>query len=194
MANITQAQKLIIEDLDSFAGEYQLLNTDGISQVLVKYAEKFKDNLIININKKQVVASGDMERSIEFKLREEGSKKVIDVYMNFYAKFVDKGVKGVRSSKNAPSSPYQYKNYGMSADGRASIKKYIESGRAKITTSDVGKYGAVGSEKKKLSLIDVQTNKLIYLIKKYGIKTTNFLSDSIDQSFDGLENELLNIL
>jgi UDP-N-acetylglucosamine pyrophosphorylase len=82
----------------------------------------------------------------------------------------------------------------MSAVGRESIKKYIQSGRAKITTSDVRKYGAVGSEKKKLSLIDVQTNKLIYLIKKYGIKTTNFLSDSIDQSFDGLENELLNIL
>jgi hypothetical protein len=91
-------------------------------------------------------------------------------------------VKGVRSSKNAPNSPYQFKNYGMSADGRKSIRDYIESGRAKIRSVKQDKALGIGTERKSKSLIDVQTDTLIYLIKKYGIKATNYFTKTIEQS------------
>ena len=60
---------------------------------------------------------------------------VLKIRLLDYYDYVNKGVKGVKSSRNAPSSPYQYKNLGMSQDGRASLRKYIESGRAKINVA-----------------------------------------------------------
>ena len=97
------------------------------------------------------------------------------------------------SSKNAPASPYSYRNPAKTSSNgefRKRIKRYIEEGKGKVIVSDVKKYGAVGSEQKKLSLIDLKVNKLMYLIRRFGIKTTNFLQQPIDQSFVGLEKRI----
>ena len=194
MGSISQNQKVVIENgfLESGAGTYQKLDMKGIDSVLAKYAEDFKDNLIVSINSKKINASGEMEKNITFDIVDEEGMKVMNIYVVDYAKFVDKGVKGVRSSKNAPNSPYKFKNYGMSASGRASIKNYILSGKAKVTATDVKRYGAVKQEKKNVSLIDQQTEQLIYMIKRYGIKTTNFLSGTIDKTFGTLAQDIAN--
>jgi hypothetical protein len=128
-----------------------------------------------------------MEKNITFTLTEESNgSKSLNIYFVNYAKFVDKGVKGWGSSKNAPNSPYQYKTKGMNAEGRESIKNYILSGKAKVRVKDVKKYGAVGGEKKGVSLLDAKVNTLVYLIKKYGIKTTNFIKEPTDRVFKDL--------
>jgi len=188
MGNITQNQKVQIENgfLESGLESYKGLDLKGIDAVLADYFERFKENLIVTINSKRINASGEMEKNITFDIDDENGMKVMKIYVVDYAKFVDKGVKGVRSFKNAPNSPYKFKNYGMSASGRASIKNYILSGKAKVVATDVKKYGAVKQEKKHLSLIDQQTEQLIYMIKRYGIKTTNFLSGTIDKTFGTL--------
>ena len=41
----------------------------------------------------------------------------------------------------------------------------------------------IGREKKQLSLIDLQTNTLIFLIKKYGIKRTNYFNIAVAATF-----------
>jgi hypothetical protein len=70
----------------------------------------------------------------------------------------------------------------MSESGRKSIKQYIQSGKAKIKVATrKNTVNAVGQEKKKVSLLDLKTDALVYLIKKWGIKTTNFFDDATEQ-------------
>lgn len=195
MGSIAQNQKVLIENgfLESGAGTYQKLDLKGIDSVLADYAEKFKDNLIVTINSKRINASGEMEKNITFDIVDEKGVKVMNIYVVDYAKFVDKGVKGWGSFKNAPNSPYSYrKKAKTSSNGkfRESIKNYILSGKAKVVATDVKTYGAVKYEKKHLSLIDQQTEQLMYLIHRYGIKTTNFLTGTIDKTFGTLAQDL----
>ena len=144
-----------------------------------KYAAIYLEAISKSIEKNKVVGSGKMLKGIDPQISKEES--TMRIYMANYYDFVNKGVKGVKNYKNAPASPYKYKNYGMNVEGRASIKDYIQSGKAKISVATKkSTTNAVGLEKKKISLIDLKTNTLIYLIKKYGIKTTNFFDEATE--------------
>jgi len=196
--DINKSQKVNLDFLNDTASvsRMQVVDMKGVDKILSEYANKFKTNLVASIKTKQITASGRMQSpdNLYFDLVEESDGgRTLNIYVVEYAKFVDKGVKGWGSSKNAPFSPYSYSNPAKTSSNgefRRSIKEYIESGKAKIRVSDVRKYGAVGGEKKKLSLIDAKVNKLMYLIRRFGIKTTNFLQQPIDESFRGLETKI----
>jgi hypothetical protein len=146
-----------------------------------RYSAIYVKAIAESINNKGVVASGKMLKGVDPEVSKDGN--TLRIYMANYYDFVNKGVKGVdKSSKNAPNSPYKYKTYGMSEAGRKSIKQYIQSGKAKIKVATrKNTVNAVGQEKKKVSLLDLKTDALVYLIKKWGIKTTNFFDDATDQ-------------
>lgn len=149
--------------------------------VLKQYAEDFVNLLKKNIKDRKVVATGQLESNIEIIPDESGNK--ISITMLDYFDYPNEGVRGVKSSKNAPNSPYQFKSlYTMSPEGRAKIKDYITSGKAKIRDTSKTKV-KVGLESKKKSLIDMQTDQLIYLIKKHGIKRTRYFDDAFDTVF-----------
>ena len=152
---------------------------------LQKLGAKFKQNLGISMNSVGVVASGNLLDKTRFEVDADGMK----VYMPYYFDFPNMGVKGWGDSKNAPGSPYQYKKKGkpsgQTPNFRDSIKNYIQSGKAKISTvmARNDKAIGIGREKKQLSLIDLQTNTLIFLIKKYGIKRTNYFNIAVAATF-----------
>jgi hypothetical protein len=136
-----------------------------------------------------------MESNITFYLKKESDTETsLLIDLAYYAKFVDKGVKGWKNGNNAPKSPYQFKSKGMSEDGIASVRKMISQGKKKVKVSDIKNYGAVGYEKKnkknKGSLLDRQTATAVYMIKKYGIKTRNFISEPVEKTFKGIEVEI----
>jgi len=156
--------------------EFTFVNT-----VFEEYGKQFLLNLSKSANDKKVVASGNLLSQTKFEV--EGN--IMRIIVPDYYDYPNEGVRGVRSSKNAPGSPYKYKTYRMSDEGRASIRQYIQSGRAKISTVTKTKDKAlgIGLEKKKLSLIDAQTNQLVYLIKRFGIKKTNYFTDALNATF-----------
>ena len=159
----------------------------GITEaMLAAYGEEFLKNLSKYANQRQVVNKGNILSKSIFRITNGDTLQII---VPDYFDYPNEGVKGVRSSKNAPNSPYQYKTYGMNAEGRKSIKDYISSGHAKIRT--VRKSGdkalGIGREGKHLKLIDVQTNTLIYLIKAYGIKKTDYFTDALKDTFQDFE-------
>lgn len=199
MANITGRQKIVLQDrfLDSQKTEvFSEQFSSTIEAFLSELGNKFKDNYIEETNRKNIVASGGIDK-VEFVIDETDATKVtLNILFPYYAKFVDKGVKGVKSSANAPDSPYQFKNYGMNAEGRASVKRWLDSGKAKVTATDVKRYGSVGSEKKfsKISEEDSKLNTLIYNIKKYGIKKRDFINPVLNETLDGAAKELGDIL
>lgn len=192
MASISQRQLKNLDWLETTGTtEFTLVDSNDIDGILLKYADKFKDELLVNIKRHQITASGTLESNIIITPPFNSSgKKILEISLPYYAKFVDKGVKGVKDSSNSPNSPYKFKNYGMSSDGRKSLKNYIQNSRKKVTASDTRKKRITAGEKKAKSLADIQLNRLIYLIKAYGIKTTNFYSDATDKAFKGLEKEI----
>ena len=198
--SISQRQKILLQDT-FLEGTGSAIVTDTLNSTIEGFlstlGNKFKDEWIKTINAKKIVASGNIEKNLEFVIDETDADKVtLNILFPNYAKFVDKGVKGVKSSKNAPDSPYQFKNYGMNAEGRASVKRWLDSGKAKVTARDVKKYGSVGTESKfkKISEADSKLNTLIYNIKKYGIKKRDFIDPVLNTTLDGAAKELGDII
>jgi hypothetical protein len=74
-----------------------------------------------------------------------------------------------------------------------SLKKYIQSGKAKITSVMNDKALGKGGERKglrfagKKTLIDTQVATLGYLIKRFGIKSTNYFTDAFNKTFEDFE-------
>lgn len=192
--NITQSQKVQLNN--GFVGSSGSFNfTDDIAKdlnaLLIARAEFFKDEWISILNQKKVIASGNIE-NVDYEIVEDTNSMSLNISYAYYAKFVDQGVKGVRSSKNAPNSPYKFKNFGMSADGRESIKRWLSSAKAKVRSKDVKKFGAVGTERKfkKISESEQRLNTTIYNIKKYGIKARNFIDPVLTKTLQGFEKEI----
>lgn len=162
----------------------------GISaKILAQYAATFKTTVVRLMDEREVTASGALldDKNFRYELAEDGSS--LKIYMLYYFDFPNKGVKGWGSSENAPGSPYQYKTKGMSKDGRLSIENYIKKGKEKIDTVSKSKDKAIGfkGERKNVNLLDAKTNTLVYMIKKYGIKTTNYFDDAVKETFKGFE-------
>jgi hypothetical protein len=169
--------------LNSLLDYYGLLALKNINSKII-------DNAVIN--------SGEMGKTMYYEITDDNNVDTISIYIKDYYRFVDKGVKGKMFDKNAPRSPYRFKTLtGMSPKGRESIKSLITSGRAKVRaiTKSVSKTESKGlSHKGKRSLIDTQTDTLIYLIKKHGIKATNFFKEGFEETFKTLQKDLAEAL
>ena len=107
-----------------------------------------------------------------------------------YYDYPNKGVKGVKSSRNAPGSPYQYRNFGMNKQGRDSIREYIRSNRAKVASVRNDAARGIGLERKGVDLETAKVNTLIYLIKAYGIKKTSYYDKAFEKVFGTLQQAL----
>lgn len=129
-----------------------------------------------------MVATGKLLSESKFRIVEGNTMQIL---VPDYYDFPNEGVRGVKSSKNAPGSPYKFKNYGMNSEGRANIKRLIESGKAKVdlVRKNGDKALGIGLEKKRLSVADMKTNHLIYFIKRFGIKKTNYFTDALNATF-----------
>jgi len=159
---------------------------------LNEYAEKFLTLLNQNYNQRGVKASGKIisESQTDITTTSNGTNLIIS--LPYYFDFPNEGVQGVHENKNAPTSPYHFKSLTkMAPEGRASLKQYLLSGKAKV--SNVKK--TIGQERKfskiskgvKKSLIDQQVDTLIYNIKKHGIKTTRYFDDAFEEAFADLD-------
>jgi flagellin-like hook-associated protein FlgL len=156
-----------------------------------EYTEIFQKEIREQIKNKNITSSGKLADNIDIVANDNGT----GVYINMidYYDFVNKGVKGVNSSKNAPNSPYKYKTYGMPQTARRELKEYINSGKASIRVVNTKKT-TIGAEQKRESLIDTKVNQLVYNIKKYGIKTTGYLDNAMNNVLPKLSEDILNLI
>ena len=155
--------------------------------ILEQYGADFKILLEKYINSRQVVASGKLADSITSSV--DGN--TLTIKMLDYFDFPNEGVRGWGSSKNAQASPYTYRRKAKkSSNGQfqASIKEYILSGKARVRNikAPVGLERKVDRGKKK-SLIDKQVDNLIYMIKRYGIKRTEYFNDAFEEAFKDID-------
>lgn len=165
------------------------------TNLLEQYGEEFAKVLADNINQKGLTSSGALADNIFPQMSND--KKTLIIRMLDYYDFVNEGVKGKGpNAKNGLNSPYKFHNYGMNKEGRDSIRKYIQSGKAKVSSTMNDKARGIGLERKgvraaeKKSLIDRQVDNMIYMIKRFGIKKTNYFTDTVKQVFADFEVQM----
>jgi hypothetical protein len=99
--------------------------------------------------------------------------QVNTISTEYYADFVDKGVKGVRNKGKAPNSPYSFRNLGTSKAMIESFKDYI----ARTGSKSMNKKTLIRKNKKKQSdLITKEARQMAVATKIGGIKPMNFIS------------------
>jgi hypothetical protein len=193
--NINRAQADFLSSGGDFGGT-DITEFGVVAGVLQQYGAELLENISYFANNKGVVGSGDLLESMTQEVTSENGVDTFRLRMLDYYDYPNEGVKGVNSSSNAPGSPYQYRNYGMSSEGRASLKKYILSGKAKITSVRNDKALGKGGEKigvafDNKTLIDKQVDTLAYLIKRFGIKKTNYFTDAFNKTFKTFEVDMV---
>jgi hypothetical protein len=193
--SLNAARSKALGKIGSSRGEFE---TFVASNILEQYGAAFKTELENLMKQRQIVgATGDLVDSINPQVDNDGKR--LTITMLDYYDYVNEGVRGWYSSKNASTSPYTYRRKAkQSSNGefQRSIKEYILAGKAKVRSTGGDKARGIGLERKgvkfsqKKSLIDRQVDTLIYNIKKYGIKKTDYFTDAFEKVFANWEQDM----
>lgn len=134
-----------------------------------------------NLNSSNNIASGNLSASlIAHDPYKVGATMQVDVYMNFYGRFINKGVKGTRSGSS--SAGYAFKNEVVSKKMYKAISDWLT--RGKISTMSVKKYTGHGKHETKQKGLGVlaEADKAYAVarsIKMKGIRGTGFLDKAV---------------
>lgn len=145
-----------------------------------------------NLNTSGSNASGKLSASlIAGEPTLEGKVFKVDVLMNFYGLFVNKGVKGTKSGSS--TAGYSFKHDSPSKDMVKAIKEWIDNGHA--ITRTVKKYKSHGKhETKHRKLAKLSEADASYAtaraIKQHGIKPTGFFDKAVATTQDKIAARL----
>jgi hypothetical protein len=142
-----------------------------------------------NLYKAGLVSTGEGAASIVAdEPIQNGGIISVDVLMNFYLQFHNKGVKGTRSGRS--TAGYAFKNESVSRNMYNEIDGWIK--RAGLSTRTVKKYKGYGKhETKRKSIAEIdKTYAMARSIKIKGLKPTGFMDSAIQSTSSKIEKRL----
>lgn len=199
MKSISEKQLDVIKnksiDLNSSSkDEFKPFTGDNLTRALYNVAVKFVNTASENLNKADRVSSGALLESITpTEVKVMGKVFSIEINVNDYYKFIDKGVKGWQSG-NPSDSPYAFKAPEGKSSGKKSsemvtaIRKWlIKEGLKAKTTSKNPKHAISSRERRRQKITDTATSTAIMIagmIRRHGLKKTNFWTDAEKSASD----------
>lgn len=151
-------------------------------QLVAEYVEAFEKMTADKLNALDRVDTGNLASSIKFETTETANGLIIEVFVNDYYKFVDKGVRGVGRNNINTTSPYRFRYANPSKSHVEALRGWIRRNGLKSRAKDVQKYGRIGRENRQPE--DMRLAKIIARsIKKKGLRQTGFWTDSINEVF-----------
>jgi hypothetical protein len=153
-------------------------NLDKALSLFSKYVvDKSKSNL----NRLKKNASGNLNKSIKGEYKVSKNSFQLSFEMEDYGTFQDLGVKGSKSSKKAPNSPYRM---GTGSAPKGIFKTAIN---AWVVRKGIAPRDAQGRfiDRK---LLNYRIRKSIY---ETGLKTTNFFTEPFETAFKRLPDEVI---
>jgi hypothetical protein len=154
--------------------------------ILKEYEQTITDSLIKSLENNNKIAGGMLAQSIDAKTKIFGQSISLQVYMNDYWKFIDRGVNG---TVNKVGSEYSFKKKNLKA---GVMEKFIRNRGIKQYKS---KSGNVIFDVNKAKDKSKGYKTLAFLlgrgVSKFGIKPTNFVEDGISGIERQLEADLL---
>lgn len=151
-------------------------------QLVSEYVEAFEKMTADKLKALDRVDTGNLASSIKFETTETKDGLIIEVFVNDYYKFVDRGVRGIGRNNINTTSPYRFRYANPSKSHVQAIRGWISRNRDKVKARDVQKYGAIGREKRQPQ--DITVAWLVARnIKRRGLRQTGFWTDSINEVF-----------
>lgn len=137
------------------------------------------------LTKKSKNDTKGLYNSIQYRLKISKNSFQLEFLMDDYGKFVDKGVRGKKSSLKAPTSPFRFGKSSGSGRKKGGLSDSIESyvNRKRIQFRD-RKTGRFMTFKQTASLISSS-------IYNKGLKTTNFFTKPFTAAFERLPEQLV---
>jgi hypothetical protein len=176
-----QAEALAEGFLDSIGSDRDGLFLKGVYSEAIVLAGELIEQAQHNLVASNSVSSGALSQSlIASDPRVVGSTMYVDIYMNFYGRFVNKGVKGTKAGGSLAGYSFKYDMPGKKM--LAAIAEYTKRGH--ITTRTVTKNRGYGSHERKQKRLSQLTDAdrvfaMARSIKQKGIKATGFLDAAI---------------
>lgn len=175
----SQAEALAEGFLDNIgSSKDELFRPKEIFTEVILLAGELVETAQDNLNKSNRHSSGKLSESIiADEPTQTGAEISIDILMNFYGAFVNKGVKGTRSGSS--TAGYSFRNEVVSNKMYNAIADWIK--RAGTGTRNVKKYRGYGKHETKQKTIAQydSTYAVARSIKMYGLKPTGFLDNAV---------------
>jgi hypothetical protein len=140
-------------------------------------AGELVDSAQKNLNSSNKNSSGKLSESLIVDEPVQNGKVVrADILMNFYGRFVNKGVKGLRGGSSLAN--YSFKTPYPSANMVKAIAEW--AGRGKLKNVATKKYKAHGKhDVKNRSIENANAYAVAYSVKQKGLKPTGFLDKAV---------------
>jgi hypothetical protein len=195
MASIARVQHEALADgfidlLGEDTQNFKKIELKDVNNTIVQLAAKYIDIVADNINKKDVVSSGNMADSMQpTALEFDGQTYRIGITAPEYSSYQDEGVNGWAINRN---SRFSFKTRGVDPNGEMvkSVKQWIA--REGASARNVSR-AVTSRERKGQSMPDPITRSAVrasYFIKKKGIKPRHFWRDATEEFKVEMENEL----
>jgi hypothetical protein len=154
----------------------------SIEKELNKFGKFVVQQSRSNLSKSKKKDTGSLYKSIKYDLEVNKNSFSLSFKMEDYGKFIDKGVKGVKSSSKAPNSPYKFgTGTGRKGGLTEGIDKWVQRKRFQFRD----KTGKFLSYKSTAFLV----RRSIWFT---GLKTTNFFTRPFELAFKKLPDDLVN--
>lgn len=173
-----QAAALAEGFLDNLGSSKEGMQPRNVLTELFLLAGELIEDCQDNLNRANITSSGALSESlVADEPTQTGSTVSIDVLMNFYGAFHNKGVKGTRAG--ASRAGYSFKNEIVSDKMYNAIAAWIKrAGRTTRTVKKYKGYGAHEVKRKSIAQYD-DTYATARSIKMYGLKPTGFLDNAV---------------
>lgn len=174
-----QAEALAEGFLDNIgSSKDELFRPKGIFTEVILLSGELVENIQDNLNGANITSSGKLSESIiADEPTQNGAEVSIDILMNFYGAFHNKGVKGTRAGRS--TAGYSFKNEIVSDKMYKAIADWIKRARRTIRTVKKYKgYGRHETKRKSIAQYD-STYATARSIKMYGLKPTGFLDNAV---------------
>lgn len=165
-----------------YNGDFGSLGT--MEAMLTLYISEFLTQASDNLNASDSTTTGKLDKSLDFKVTPLANGYKVDFTALYYYKFVDKGVQGVGPGNKNSTSPYRFKFANPSKSHVQAIQKWINDNSLTAQVTDIKRWSGVGREIKGGRMPLKSAAWLVArLIKRKGLKATNFWQDAFDDTF-----------
>ncbi len=152
------------------------MKTKHVKKVFDIFATKVVETAKGILNAKGKNASGDLKDSLGYSLQVKEGMLDLRFLGAPYARIVDEGIRGSKSSAKAPKSTFKYTSKQPPS---GVIDKWVVRKGLKGARDEKGRF--------------ISRKSLVFLIarniKLFGIKPTNFFTDAVNQGLKGLPKD-----
>jgi hypothetical protein len=153
----------------------------SVKKELDKFGKFIVQQSRSNLTKSGKRDKGDLYNSIKYTAKESKNSFELTFFMEDYGTFVDKGVKGVKSSAKAPNSPYKF---GTGSGKKGGLTEGINGWVKRKRFQFKDKKGKFLSYESTAFIV----RRSIWFT---GLKTTNFFQRPFELAFNKLPDELV---